>query len=113
MGGASGATLLKAGSLQEAARTFAGSLAAGPRSRYSVQLLTACSPQTVQNAVAAVDGGELFILPVQFQGRACYRICWGVYGSREQAEAAASAVPAYFRRGGAHPRPSPLAEILP
>ena len=73
----------------------------------------ACAPENVQKAVAAVPAEELFILPVNVKGRACYRLCWGVYDSRPAAEAALSALPPYFRQGGAVPRLSPLAELLP
>ena len=73
----------------------------------------ACAPENVQKAVAAVPAEELFILPVNVKGRACYRLCWGVYDGRPTAEAALSALPPYFRQGGAVPRLSPLAELLP
>jgi hypothetical protein len=105
--------LLTQGALPEAARAFASSLASGPRDRFSLQVLVACAPENVQKAVAAVPEGELFILPVNVKGRACYRLCWGVYDSRPAAEAALSGLPSYFRQGGAVPRLSPLAELLP
>ena len=56
---------------------------------------------------------ELFVLPVELKGRACYRVCWGVYDSRPAAEAALRGLPSYFRQGGLSPRLSPLAELLP
>ena len=105
--------LLRQGSFAEAARSFAASLAPGARSRFSHQLLTACAPETIAKAVAAASGDELFILPVTFQGRSCYRLCWGLYDSRPAAEAGRASVPAYFRQAGATPRLSPLAELLP
>ncbi len=108
-----GRSLLSQGALPEAATAFASALAAGSRSRFSVQLLTACSPETVQKAVHAVGAGELMILPVTVNGRACYRMCWGVYESRQGAESALAAIPAYFRQGGVRPRLSPLVELLP
>jgi septal ring-binding cell division protein DamX len=83
------------------------------RGRYSLQLLVACAPENVQKAVAAVPADELFILPVNLKGRACYRLGWGVYDSRPAAEAAAAALPTYFRQGGVAPRVSPLVELLP
>ena len=104
--------LLGQGALPDAARAFAHSLAAGARDRYSLQLLTACSPETVQKAAGA-GGPDLFIVPVTLQGRSCYRVCFGLYGSRQAAEAAIASVPAYFRQGGARPRLSTLAELLP
>jgi hypothetical protein len=105
--------LLRQGSFAEAARSFAASLAPGARNRFSHQLLTACAPETIAKAVAAASGDELFILPVTFQGRSCYRLCWGLYDSRPAAEAGRASVPAYFRQAGASPRLSPLVELLP
>ena len=71
--------LLRQGAFAEAAQSFAASLAPGARGRFSHQLLTACAPDTIAKAVQAVTADELFILPVTFQGRSCYRLCWGVY----------------------------------
>jgi hypothetical protein len=105
--------LLRQGAFAESARAFAATLAPGARGRFSHQLLTACAPETIAKAVQAVSSEELFILPVTFQGRACYRLCWGVYDGRPAAEAGRAGVPAYFRQAGATPRLSPLAELLP
>jgi septal ring-binding cell division protein DamX len=88
-------------------------MAAGARGRFSLQVLVACDPVNVQKAVDAVPAEELFILPVNVKGRACYRLCWGVYDDRPAAEAALSGLPSYFRQGGAVPRLSTLAELLP
>jgi hypothetical protein len=105
--------LLVQGALPDAARSFAAAMAAGGPGRFSLQVLVACAPENVQKAVAAVPGEELFILPVNVKGRACYRLCWGVYDSRSAAEAALGGLPSYFRQGGVTPRLSPLAELLP
>jgi hypothetical protein len=112
-GAGDGHALLRQGSFAEAARSFATSLAPGARGRFSNQLLTACSTDTIAKAVQAVPGDDLFILPVTFQGRSCYRLCWGVYDTRPGAEAGRSSVPAYFRQSGTTPRLSPLNELLP
>jgi len=107
-----GHALLRQGAFAEAARWFAASLAAGAPGRFSHQLLTACAPDTIAKAVQAVTAQDLFILPVTFQGRSCYRLCWGVYDNRAAAEAARAGVPDYFRQGTS-PRLSPLNELLP
>jgi hypothetical protein len=106
-------SLLAQGALPEAARAFAAKVAPEARGRFSVQVLVACDPANVQKALNAVPGEELFILPVNVKGKACYRLCWGVYDGRPAAEAALSAVPSYFRQGGLVPRLSPLPELLP
>ncbi len=83
------------------------------KGRFSFQVLVACDPVNVQKAVNAVPADDLFILPVNVKGKACYRLCWGVYDGRPAAEAAISGVPSYFRQAGLVPRLSPLAELLP
>jgi septal ring-binding cell division protein DamX len=67
----------------------------------------------VQKAVANVSSPELFIVPVRFQGRDCYRLCWGLYPSGAEAATAVRALPEYFRKGGATPRVMSAAELLP
>jgi septal ring-binding cell division protein DamX len=104
---------LRQGALPEASRGFAAALSSEARGRFSIQLLTACAPDTVQKAVDAAGADELFILPVNFKGRDCYRLCWGLYDTRAEAEAATRQVPAYFHQGGAPPRVQPLVELLP
>ncbi len=104
--------LLRQGAFVEAARAFAVSLTPGARGRFTHQLLTACAPETIAKAVQAVPSDELFILPVTFQGRSCFRLVWGVYDSRQDAEAGRASVPDYFRQGTT-PRLSPLHELIP
>ena len=106
-------SLLAQGALSDAARAYAAKWAPEARGRFSLQVLVACDPVNVQKAVNAVTADELFILPVNVKGKACYRLCWGVYDGRPAAEAALSGVPPYFRQAGLVPRLSPLAELLP
>jgi septal ring-binding cell division protein DamX len=100
--------LLRQGALAPAAQGFASSLAAAPDS-YSIQTLVACSPENVQKAVNNVAGDELFVLPVNLDGRSCYRVCWGVFDSQAAAEAALPSLPPYFQKGMVQP----LASLLP
>ena len=96
-----------------AARGFASSVRSNSEARFSVQLLVACSEETVGKALANASGPDLLILPVSYKGKSCYRLCWGLYDSEGRATAAMSAVPAYFREGGAKPKVSPTASLLP
>ena len=66
-----------------------------------------------QKAATNAGGPELFIVPVSFKGRDCYRLCWGLYPSEGAAESALRTLPAYFREGGAKPRVIASREILP
>ncbi|HXB54609.1 MAG TPA: DUF4388 domain-containing protein [Vicinamibacteria bacterium] len=104
-------SLLQSGSYLEAAQAFASGLKkSGPR--FSIQILVACSTETIQKANQSVPGDELYILPVTFKGRSCYRICWGTYPTEEAAAAGLRALPEYFRRGGATPKVVPTAGML-
>jgi hypothetical protein len=76
-------------------------------------LLVACSEETLQKASQAVNAQELFILPVEYRGRSCYRVLWGVYDSEASARLATGTVPDYFRRGGATPKAVATATIVP
>ncbi len=71
------------------------------------------SSSKLSKAQAAVASDQLFVIPVTFNGRACQRVCWGVYDSPARAQAGLASVPAYFREGGAKPKAIALAEILP
>jgi hypothetical protein len=106
-------TALRGGNYAEAARAFAAHIRRAPRGTATVQLLVACSTDTVQKAMSEVGSSELFILPVNYQGRDCYRMCWGLYADAARAASAVRSLPDYFRRGGASPRVVTAAEVLP
>jgi hypothetical protein len=104
---------LRQGELGEAARGFAAHLRSGATAgTFSIQLFVACAPDTVQKAVSEVNAPELFILPVSYKGRECFRLCWGVYGNAAGAAAAGRSLPEYFVRGGAAPHVMSAAELL-
>ena len=103
--------LLKGGNLEQAAQGFVATVKAAPARSASVQILVACSPETVEKAVANAGSPELFIVPVNYQGRACYRLCWGLYESEASAASAVRSLPEYFRKG-AKPRVVGAAEIV-
>jgi hypothetical protein len=101
-------TLLAAGRLREAARGFEASLA-GRRGLYTVQLALACSPETVARASRSTGGAaEFFILPKEFDGRACYRLLWGAFPARNNAESARGSVPRAFTQGRDAPFVAPI-----
>ena len=105
--------LLRAGSYAEAARGFAGSTRAAAKGSAVIQLLVACSTETVQKAVENASAAELFILPVNLKGRECYRLCWGLYPSEARAASALRTVPEYFRTGGATPKVVAASDVVP
>ncbi len=111
-GGGDTRNLLRRGSFNEAAQGFASQVKRAGN-RFSVQVLVACSNETIQKALDSVPSEELFILPVNYRGKACYRLCWGLYESQDRATAALLSLPEYFRQGGASPKVSPAAALLP
>ena len=106
-------TLMRQGRLPQAARGFETNVRGAPSGTLSVQLLVACAPETVQKALDGVHSDELFILPVSYQGRDCFRMCWGLYSTPAKATSAMRALPEYFRAGGASPKVLPVASLLP
>ncbi len=104
--------LLRAGDLGPAARAFALHVRASSRDTFSIQLLLACSAETIGKAVAQAGAPELFIVPIRYRGRDCHRVCWGLYEGRARAESALRSVPPYFREGGATPKILTAAELL-
>ncbi len=105
--------LLRQMNLPAAAQGFAANLRRAGAGTSSIQLLVACSDETVNKAVSQVDSGELFIVPVNWKGRSCYRVCWGVYPDGARAAQAFSTIPAYFREGGASPKVMAASELVP
>ena len=87
--------------------------AAGGQNAAVIQLLIACSTETVQKAIDSGNASQLVILPVNFKGRDCYRLAWGVYPSSSKATAALRDVPEYFRNGGATPKVLGASEVVP
>jgi hypothetical protein len=104
---------LRSGNYDEAARAFAAHIRRAPAGTATIQLLVACSTDTVQKAMSEVGSAELFILPVNYKGRDCYRMAWGIYPDAARAASAARSLPDYFRRGGASPRVMPAADVVP
>jgi hypothetical protein len=104
---------LRSGSYDVAARDFAAHLQHAPAGTATIQLLVACSKDTVQKAMSEVGSAELFIVPVNYKGRDCYRMAWGVYPDAARAASAVRSLPEYFKRGGATPRVMPAADVLP
>ena len=100
------------GDLAEAAEAFAGHIR-GKHEAYSIQILVACSDDTVQKALANSSAPELYILPVHYKGKICCRLCWGIFDDEGRAGSAMGAVPEYFRRGGASPKVVRTSAILP
>jgi septal ring-binding cell division protein DamX len=80
--------------------------------RYTAQLVVACKPETVDRLIAAAHGAKsLYVLPAQVKGQACFRVCWGSYGTQDDAARAAD-LPAALR-SAERPRAVEIVSVLP
>jgi hypothetical protein len=102
----------KRGEYRASARSFEQNLRAA-KGGYTIQILVACSDETLQKAQQNVPAPELFIVPVNYQGKSCYRLLWGLFESESRAQSAVAQVPRYFRENGAKPKAVSGASILP
>jgi len=80
---------------------------------YTLQVLMACDPDNVRKLIERLGNADsLFVLPVDHQGRACYRACWGTFPDRERAVADRSLPPDFLREIGA-PTPKEISLVTP
>ena len=81
------------GGLTGRARTDAGRLA-GAGGAFTLQFLYACNADNVRSQVETLGADrDFYLLPVEDHGRACYRICWGTFPSKEAARTARNIPP--------------------
>lgn len=104
--------LLKSGRTMEAANSWRNALLP-KRSRYTVQLEIACQESTIMEAFQMLnDSPELAVVPLDYHGKACYRVLYGVYPTAEEAQAKRSRLPQDFLRQDSPAQVIPLAKAL-
>ncbi len=84
------------------------------QSRWTLRLEIACQGATVQQAAELLNkqDPDLFIVPMVLRdGKTCYQIFLGSYGSEAAAKAAAQSLPAPFLVEGNRPKPFRVAQI--
>ena len=82
--------------------------------RWSLRLEIACMGNTVQHAADLLKGRDpdLFIVPMAMRdGRTCYQVFLGSFGSEAAAKAAAQKLPPPFLAEGNRPKPFRVAQI--
>ena len=100
----SGQARLDAGDVPGAGAIFSRMVAASPPDTVTLQVLIACETENIlKGRTATRPDGPLFVVPFRLQERPCWRVCWGRYGDREAARAAAAALPPYFTAAGLTP----------
>jgi hypothetical protein len=99
-----GERLLDAGAVDRASDAFARTLAALPAEILTLQMMIACESETVHKArLGTRPASGLFVVPITVRDRSCYRVLWGLYTTRGEAEAALAAPPPYFSAAGVRP----------
>ena len=92
-GGTNARALLDSGNLRQAARAFRNELASSSNS-FTIAVGLYCDEQNAARTVQTARGAnQLYLLPVQINGRACYRVLWGLFDTRESARAGIASVP--------------------
>lgn len=82
--------------------------------RWTLRLEIACQANTVQHAAELLKAQDpdLFLVPMAMRdGRTCYQIYFGSYGSEAAAKAAAKRLPSPFLAEGNRPKPFRAAQI--
>jgi septal ring-binding cell division protein DamX len=82
--------------------------------RWTLRLEIACMGNTVQHAVDLLKGQDpdIFLVPMAMRdGRTCYQIFFGSFGSEAAAKDAAKNLPAPFHAEGNRPKPFRAAQI--
>lgn len=70
--------------------------AANPTGNFTVQIQILCDPANLGKAMAA-GGGNVWFVPQSIGGRNCYRVFWGRFETRAEAQAALAQVPAALK----------------
>ncbi len=83
------------------------------RGSFTSQVAVTCKPDNTRRILKKAGGSEqLFLIPLPARGPTCFRVCWGLYPSADEA-AAAHDLPAFLRQAGGRPSAKPVAEIAP
>lgn len=95
-----------ASAVRERLDAMARDFAANPRGNFTVQIQILCDPGNLQQAMRT-GGDSVWFVPQTIGGRSCYRVFWGRFETREQAQQALSQVPAALRDRSAAVKPVP------
>lgn len=105
---------LKRGDLERAVKQGEAHRRGLGANQWTLRLEIACQGETLRRAVEFFQPNQpdLFILPLTLRdGRTCYQVYWGRFGSKAEAEAQVGKLPAAFREGGNRPKAFQVAEL--
>ena len=80
--------------------------AANPIGNFTVQVQILCDPSNLDKAIAT-GGQNVWFVPQPIGARSCYRVFWGRFATREEAQRALASVPASLRDRSAAVKPVP------
>lgn len=93
-------SLLK-GDYDQAAEGFK-TIYSSKKGGFTIAIMLACERDSIAKALAESNNSrELIIFPYNFKGRNCFRVIWGYYIKREEAENAFKTLPSVFKDSGA------------
>jgi hypothetical protein len=85
---------------------MAHEFAANASGNFTVQIQILCEPSNLGKAMSA-GGSNVWFVPQAIGARACYRVFWGRFATRDEAQRALAAIPASLRDPSAAVKPVP------
>jgi septal ring-binding cell division protein DamX len=64
--------------------------------KFTLQIELVCQASSLAKA-QQIGGSKVWSAPITYRNQACHRVFWGRYGTRDEADAAASQIPAELR----------------
>ena len=85
----------------------------GMEDRFTSHLMLSCDQDNTRRHMEGAGWhDDLYLLPAEYHGQDCFRLCWNVYPTREAAEAEGEILP-YLAREFPDRTPKAIAEIRP
>ncbi len=85
----------------------------GMEDRFTSHLMLSCDQDNTRRHMEGAGWHDnLYLLPAEYHGQDCFRLCWGIYPTREATEAEGAILP-YLAREFPERTPKALAEIRP
>ena len=76
---------------------MAREFAANPTGNFTVQFAIVCDPSNVTKALRGGSAERVWFVPISIKGRACYRMFWGGFNTRQEADGALAQLPGQLR----------------
>jgi hypothetical protein len=83
------------------------------RNRLTIQLEIACQDSTVLEALNLFGKKDpVYVVPLKFQGKSCYRVLYGIYDNEGNAKSKLSGMPSEFTQQPSPPKVIPISKVL-